>query len=108
MVNTTRERFTNLYSVIRDNSIIGTYLSKNGEKYINKNQEKFQNYYGQGAPLYIQVYTIILALVNIFICAWALYTASQCAEPICNFMIAVCAPHVYVVYRMARPCVGKK
>ena len=40
--------------------------------------------------------------------------ATQCAEPICNFMIAVCAPHVYLVYRMARstnnknvPCLGK-
>tara|TARA_B100000900_G_scaffold349792_1_gene316083 strand:- start:386 stop:700 length:315 start_codon:yes stop_codon:yes gene_type:complete len=103
MVNKTMEKFTNLYNVIRDNSIIGSYLAKN-------NKENYQNQYGQGAPLYIQIYIIILALVNVFICAWALYKATQCAEPICNFMIAVCAPHVYLVYRMARekgPCLGK-
>ena len=103
MINKNMEKFTNFYDTITSNSIIGTYFTKN-------DKEGFQNHYryGDEAPLYIKIYTIILALVNVFICAWALYTASKCAEPICNFMIAVCAPHVYVVYRMARPCVGKK
>jgi len=102
MSNYNMKKITDLYQFISDNSIIGNYLSKK-----NKN-ESFQNYYVEGAPLYIKIYLIIIALINIFICAWALYTAAQCAEPICNFMVALCAPHVYVVYRMARPCIGKK
>jgi hypothetical protein len=101
MSKSTIEKITDFYQVVSDNSIIGNYLSKN-------NQETFQNYYVEGSPLYIKIYLIILALVNVFICAWALYTATQCAEPICNFMVALCAPHVYVIYRMARPCLGKK
>jgi len=102
MSKSTMEKITDFYQVVSDNSIIGNYLSK------KNNEEKFQDYYVEGAPLYMKIYLIILALVNIFICAWALYTATQCAEPICNFMVALCAPHVYVVYRMARPCLGKK
>lgn len=96
------KKITNFYQVISDNSIIGNYLSK------KNNEEKFQDFYVEGSPLYMKIYLIILALVNIFICAWALYTATQCAEPICNFMVALCAPHIYVVFRMARPCLGKK
>jgi hypothetical protein len=91
------------FKVISDNSLIGNYLQ---EKYTEQFVEN--QYYVDGAPLYIKVYLIILALVNIFICAWALYTATKCAEPICNFILALCAPHIYVIFRMARPCVGKK
>ena len=101
MSKSTMEQITDFYQVVSDNSIIGNYLSK------KNNEEKFQDYYVEGAPLYMKIYLIILALVNVFICAWALYTATQCAEPICNFMVALCAPHVYLVYRMAReknPC----
>ena len=91
------------FKVLSDNSLIGNYLQG---KYTEKFAE--HQYYIEGAPLYSKIYLIILALVNVFICAWALYTATQCAEPICNFMLALCAPHIYVIFRMARPCVGKK
>jgi hypothetical protein len=91
MEKSTINKITDFYKVISDNSIIGAYMTKR-----------------TNVELYIKVYLIIVTLLNIFICAWALYTAMQCAEPICNFMVALCAPHVYVVYRMARPCLGKK
>jgi len=102
MEKSTINKITDFYKVIIDNSIIGAYMTN------RTNVEKFQDYYQEDVPLYIKVYLIIVTLLNIFICAWALYTAMQCAEPICNFMVALCAPHVYVVYRMARPCLGKK
>ena len=92
----------NFLKVVSDNSIIGNYLST------QENVDKYENYYGDSIPQYIKTYVIILLIINIFIYAWALYTATKCAEPICNFLVALCAPHVYVIYRMARPpCLGK-
>lgn len=84
-------------TIISDNSIIGNYLTKNKEKFTQ---------YNESAPLFIKVYLLILVIVNIFIIGWALYTATRCNEPICNFLVALCAPHIYAIYRMARPCLN--
>ena len=50
MSKSTMEKITDFYQVVSDNSIIGNYLSK------KNNEEKFQDFYVEGAPLYMKIY----------------------------------------------------
>lgn len=70
------------------------------EKYANKNSNKF-----------IQILSVLVCIISFTLWVYALIKAIQCLKngvgQLCDLMAACCIPHLYILYRLARPCKPK-
>ena len=52
---------------------------------------------------------VVFCIINVILCIYAITIALKCAgnfiTKMCNLIFAMCVPFLYIIYRLARPCV---
>ena len=55
------------------------------------------------------IFGVVFCIINVILCIYAITIALKCAgnfiTKMCNFIFAMCVPFLYIIYRLARPCV---
>ena len=70
-------------------------------KYLKKDKETFEI---ETNTKYITTGAAIMNIVNLFVFAFALYTAFKCGGNFLEILAACCCSICYLVYRLAIPC----
>jgi len=56
-----------------------------------------------------RIFGIIFCIINVILCIYAITIALKCAgnfiTKMCNLIFAMCVPFLYIIYRLARPCI---
>jgi hypothetical protein len=79
-------------------------LVKSVENYANKKKDDSKN-----NGKFYKIFSIIFCIFNVILCIYAITLAFKCAgnfiTKTCNLIFAICVPLLYIVFRLARPCV---
>lgn len=55
------------------------------------------------------IFGVVFCIINVILCIYAITIALKCAgnfiTKMCNLIFAMCVPFLYIIYRLARPCV---
>ena len=55
------------------------------------------------------IFGVVFCIINVILCIYAITIALKCAgnfiTKMCNLIFAICVPFLYIIYRLARPCV---
>ncbi len=55
------------------------------------------------------IFSVVFCIINVILCIYAITIALKCAgnfiTKMCNLIFAICVPFLYIIYRLARPCV---
>ena len=55
------------------------------------------------------IFSVVFCIINVILCIYAITIALKCAgnfiTKMCNLIFAMCVPFLYIIYRLARPCV---
>jgi|OM-RGC.v1.030103645 hypothetical protein len=55
------------------------------------------------------IFGVVFCIINVILCIYAIIIALKCAgnfiTKMCNLIFAMCVPFLYIIYRLARPCV---
>ena len=55
------------------------------------------------------IFGVVFCIINVILCIYAVTIALKCAgnfiTKMCNLIFAMCVPFLYIIYRLARPCV---
>ena len=56
-----------------------------------------------------RIFGVVFCIINVILCIYAITIALKCAgnfiTKMCNLIFAICVPFLYIIYRLARPCV---
>tara|TARA_Y100000389_G_scaffold75541_1_gene72205 strand:- start:549 stop:854 length:306 start_codon:yes stop_codon:yes gene_type:complete len=56
-----------------------------------------------------RIFGVVFCIINVILCIYAITIALKCAgnfiTKMCNLIFAMCVPFLYIIYRLARPCV---
>jgi hypothetical protein len=59
----------------------------------------------------LQVVSVLICIIGLTLWIYALYKAFHCISngvgQFCDILAACCVPHLYILYRSARPCKPK-
>ena len=56
-----------------------------------------------------RIFGVVFCIINVILCIYAITIALKCAgnfiTKMCNIIFAMCVPFLYIIYKLARPCV---
>ena len=92
----------NLLELFSENNLF-LGLVKAVENYADKDETNNKNLRMTG------IFGVVFCIINVILCIYAITIALKCAgnfiTKMCNLIFAMCVPFLYIIYRLARPCV---
>tara|TARA_B100000941_G_C28474182_1_gene538188 strand:- start:487 stop:801 length:315 start_codon:yes stop_codon:yes gene_type:complete len=98
----------NLLELFSENNLF-LGLVKAIENYADKDETNKDETNNNNNQRMTRIFGVVFCIINVILCIYAITIALKCAgnfiTKMCNLIFAMCVPFLYIIYRLARPCV---
>jgi hypothetical protein len=98
----------NLLELFSENNLF-LGLVKAVENYADKDETNKDETNNNNNQRMTRIFGVVFCIINVILCIYAITIALKCAgnfiTKMCNLIFAMCVPFLYIIYRLARPCV---
>ena len=98
----------NLLELFSENNLF-LGLVKAVENYAEKDETNKDETNNNNNQRMTRIFGVVFCIINVILCIYAITIALKCAgnfiTKMCNLIFAMCVPFLYIIYRLARPCV---